>query len=171
MTHASEDVMEHEHGNGDAAPRAPLGEQERLRLATADWMRSFRWTVWATPSFAHAVTRRYALHAVRAWLRKISRESYAIVSLERGPSGLLWHPHALVGGIPRSPLVAGFVGGLWRHGNVEVAPYDRRLDHPGTSSGASWYLTKTGTDAVEILGSPIVYRPRRRGGGSAAQRE
>ncbi len=152
--------MEDEYGNG--AARAPL--VVAARLVMADWIRSFRWTCWAHPTFTQAVSRRFALRACRWWLRQLSRESYAIVAFERGPSGQLIHCHALVGGIPRSRLCEQFVGGLWRQGRIEVAPYDRKRDYPSTVGGASWYLTKTGSDAVEILGSPVVYRPRTRGG-------
>jgi hypothetical protein len=137
---------------------------DRERMAWADWLRSMRWDAWATPTFEEPVSRRAALRALRRWLRKLGRRTYAAAVIERGRVGGLVHCHALIGVVGRGPLRLTTVGALWRHGNVRVERYDVRLDRPGTRGGASWYLTKTGTDAVELIGDVQVYRARRRGG-------
>ncbi len=38
----------------------------------------------------------------------------------------------------------------WQHGIITVDPYHAGMDRPGSYRGASWYLTKTGFDAVQL---------------------
>ena len=146
---------------------APDYPRFRERMAQADWIRAFSHDAWCTPTFAREVSQGYAWRKLMRWLRHQGRRTYAAVCLERGQSGLLLHPHLLVGGLQRSspkhPTPEAFVRlrESWQHGIITVEPYHAGMDRPGTVRGASWYLVKSGFDAVTIVGQPIVYRPRR----------
>src|SRR6266702_2576545 len=147
---------------------APDYPRFRERMAQADYIRTFSHDAWCTPTFAREVCQGYAWRKLMRWLRHQGRRTYAVLCLERGPSGLLLHPHLLVGGLARSspkhptPEAMTRLRDSWQHGNIEVEPYHAGIDRPGTTRGASWYVVKTGFDAVTIVGQPIVYRPRRR---------
>jgi len=142
-------------------------EAFRLRMAWADWVRSFSWDAWCTPTCENPVTERRARLLVMRWLRRQGRQAYAAVIYERTPGALLVHPHALVGGLHRTapkhptPLAVTHLRESWPHGNIKVEPYYAGMDRPGTYRGASWYLVKTGVDGVTIVGQPVRWRPSR----------
>lgn len=139
----------------------------RLRMAGADWVRTFSWDAWCTPTCERDVSERRVRLFVMRWLRRQGRQAFAAVIYERTPGALLVHPHALVGGLHRTspkhptPLAVTHLRESWRHGIITVEPYHAGMDRPGTTRGASWYVTKTGVDAVTIVGQPVRYRPRR----------
>jgi hypothetical protein len=132
----------------------------RSQMAFADFLRTLMWTAWVTPTFDHPITERRARALVMRWLRRQGRHAYAAIVYERGPAGRRLHPHLLIGGCAR-PDALRFVASSWPHGRIDVKRYDPTLDYPGRHHGASWYLSKTGTDGVAIIGTPKVYRRRR----------
>jgi hypothetical protein len=68
-----------------------------------------------------------------------------------------------MGGTGRHPLRERFLRGTWRRG-------DLRLDRYSPAKGGVRYLVHQ-ADEIEIIGAPVLWRPRSRRAGSAAGRE
>lgn len=138
-----------------------------------DGLRSIRWAYFLTPTFRQGITEWTARWRFHEWLSLqpqwvVGERWYAAVAFERGLLRERTHLHVLLGGFARHPLRRGYLTQSWEgvHGGIQVVEYDPRLDPSGTVAGASAYLTKTGSDAVELIGHPVVRwrrRKRRRG--------
>ena len=118
------------------------------------WLRTMDWDFFATCAFGHATSPHAALKAATEWLAPLPR-AYAAVGLQRGPGGNRLHVHAMVGGTGRRPLIETLLRDSWRHGNLDLKRYS-------PLKGAVEYVVRQ-ADEIEIIGSPRVFRPRRRG--------
>lgn len=134
-------------------PTGPLGHTPDLAVAWITWLRTFRWDWFVTCAFGHPTSPTRALSAVREWLRPCGPTVYSAVGLQRGPYGDQLHVHALVGGIGRHPLRESFLRETWRRGSLDLRGYS-------PAKGGIEYLVRQ-ADAVELLGTPVPYRPRR----------
>jgi hypothetical protein len=119
--------------------------------AWAAWLRTFRWVWWATPSFHDPTAPATARRLVRAWLEPLPR-AYAAVALPYGPLGDRLHVHALVGGVSRNLITETLLRGSWRHGNIALVRYS-------PLRGAAEYLCRRQHVEIELLGTPVIYRP------------
>lgn len=129
----------------------------RQRDAWARWLRGFHWSYFATPTFRLPVSEQAARQAVAQWLAPLGPKVYAAVAVERGRVEGRIHAHVLLGGLPRRQgadvaLRLGWGG----RGRIAIEPYRGR-------GGAARYLCKQ-PDAVDLLGTPQLYRPRHRRG-------
>jgi len=66
------------------------------REAMARWLRTFRWSFVATPTFRQPVSEAAARWAVAAWLAPLGPAVYAAVAVERGRVEGRVHAHVLV---------------------------------------------------------------------------
>ncbi len=126
--------------------------QREFLEAWESWLRSFRWDFFVTGTWEEPVRTDTALHTVQSWLGK-HRGAYAAVGLQRGPVSQTIHVHALVGGaaLSETSLRRSWV----RSGHVLVSVYHH-------SQGGVEYLVRQAS-SIELIGSPIPYRPRVRG--------
>lgn len=139
----------------DAGALEEQGALAARRAAWARWLRTFRWSYFATPTFRHPVSEHAARRAVAAWLDALGPRVYAAVTVERGRVEGRLHAHVLLGGLSRRPGAEVALQRSWPRGRLAVAPYRG-------SGGAARYLCKNDPDAVDLLGTPKLYRPRRR---------
>ncbi|HEU4993227.1 MAG TPA: hypothetical protein VFT29_00325 [Gemmatimonadaceae bacterium] len=125
----------------------------------AAWLKGFRWDFWVTPTFRYPKTQGQAVAAVRQWLATKEPNVYAVVAYERGERTDRLHVHAVIGGIGRHPVEFEDIRRSWRRGMIDVDPYDPKL-------GCIRYMLDFADDpeGLEFIGSPVPYRPRRRGG-------
>ena len=127
----------------------------RVAEAWVTWLRSLRWSHFATGTFERPVNGSTALRVVRSWIGGVT-EAYAAVGLQRGPVTLTHHVHLLIGGIHRHGLPESHLRGSWvRDGHVRIEPFT-------PTRGGVEYLVKQ-AEVIELLGDPQPYRPRRRG--------
>jgi hypothetical protein len=138
-------------------PEEPGARQ--LRLGWADWLRTFKWDWWVTPTFRRAVTGAGAGELVRGWLGQQRADAYAVMAVERGAVNDRTHAHVLLGGVGAHPQLRLRLERAWYYGHILVQPYAPRLDPPGTRTGACYYLVKD-PEAVEVLGRLRRWRPR-----------
>ena len=130
-------------------------------------LRRFRWSYFVTLTFRFPVDEGDAWLAVLDWLAPLGPGVYAAVAVERAPARTGkpgqegWaegrvHIHALLGGLRRRVDTILTLRRSWwgKHGQALIRLYRGR-------GGAAWYLCKDG-GAVELLGTPLQYRPRRR---------
>jgi len=125
-------------------------ERQETEAAWIEWLRSFRWDLFATGTWDRPVTGYMALATVQRWLGRYPA-AYAIVGLQRGPVSLTHHVHLLIGGVGRS----GVRGSWVKRGHMKVEGY-----HP--ERGAVEYLVHQARE-IELLGSPLSYKLRKRG--------
>ena len=126
-------------------------DAERLRHAYVAWLATFRWDWWVTLAFGYETTPSAMLRAVEAWLVPLPG-AYAAIGIQRGPLGDRLHVHAVVGGTGRHPLRETLIRGSWRRGSIDLKPYSP------SKGGIAYMICQT--DCVEILGTPILYRPK-----------
>lgn len=123
-----------------------------LKQAYSDWLRTFRWDFFGTGTTKEPVTAYTALRLVRNWLKQYP-ESYAAVFLQRGPISQTIHVHTLIGGIGRGGSAETDLRGSWvRRGNMKIERFHPSLD------GVEYMVGQA--DDIEILGSPMIYKPR-----------
>jgi hypothetical protein len=134
----------------DAPPRKPFDTRERGEIIT--WARTIDWDFFVSPTFTQPVSLVTAQAAVERWLRGFPHV-YAFVGCQRSPAGLV-HPHVMIGGTGRHPLVEQALTGSWRHGNLHCDRY-----HP--SGGAIEYLVRQ-AEEFDIIGTPKPYHWRKR---------
>ena len=143
----------------DDLPSAPVARYQQRSADAAlvrgwiEWLQGMRWDWWATPTFRYPVTPTQAVRAVEAWLAPLP-SAYAAIGVQRGPTGDRLHVHALVGGTGRHPVQVWGLRRGWRRGNVRIEGFRPHL-------GAVAYLVRQ-ADEIELLGSPVPWRPRRR---------
>src|SRR5688572_12466385 len=131
--------------------RNALIEARRTR-EFAQWLRTFRWSFFATGTVKQPVTSDTMLNIVKHWLAPF-HQSYAAVILPFGPILQTIHSHMLVGGIGHSGLAETLPRRSWvREGHVRVEQC-----HPALDSVE--YMVEQ-ADEIEILGSPVLYKPR-----------
>lgn len=135
----------------------PLGQSPELVAAWVAWLRTFRWDWFATCAFGHPTSPDMALRAVTEWLAPLPN-AYAAVGLQRGPQGDRLHVHAMIGGTGRHPLRESLLRGSWRRGSIVLDGYSPKR-------GAIEYLVRQ-ADQMEIIGVPVINRPRPRFTGS-----
>lgn len=134
-----------------------------LKDAYVNWLEGMRWDWWVTPTFRYPKTQAQAVAAVQQWLASKAPHVYAAVAYERGPQGGRLHCHAVVGGIGRHPLQQNHLLHSWRRGIITVEPYTP------TKGGVRYMLKQVeNADGLEIIGTPMAFKPRKRGrrGGS-----
>jgi hypothetical protein len=124
------------------------------RDAMARWLRGFRWSYFATPTFRWPVGEDAARRAVAEWLGPLGPQVYAAVAVERGRVEGRLHAHVLLGGLPRRAGADVALRLGWQRGHIVVQPYRGR-------GGAARYLCKD-PEAVELVGTPQPYHARRR---------
>ncbi len=107
------------------------------------------------PTFKFPVSESYFWRTIHEYITGFGPNAWAIVGAERTPGLGLLHAHLLLGGI-ETEVAKSHVGRLWKHGNIEVFPYD-------ASKGGAWYATKF-PEEVQMIGRPQrrTRRPRRR---------
>lgn len=135
----------------EAAEHAAVAQR---REAMSRWLRGFRWSFFATPTFRWPVSEQAARRAVADWLAPLGPKVYAAVAVERGRLEGGLHAHVLLGGLPRRAGAEVALQLGWRRGRIAVERYRGR-------GGAACYLCKD-PDSVELLGIPQAYRPRKR---------
>ncbi len=118
------------------------------------WLRTMDWDWFATCAFGHATSPYAALQAVTAWLRPLPR-AYGAVGIQRGPLCDRLHVHAMIGGTSRKSLVETLLRESWRRASIQLSPYS-------PLKGAVEYVVRQ-AEEIEIIGTPRVFRPRRRG--------
>jgi hypothetical protein len=140
------------------------GREAQLRAAWVAWLRTFRWDYFATGTWTHPVSAPTARAVVQRWLAACAsrdphvrpsrwRDPYAAVGVQRGSVGK-HHVHLLIGGLGRHPATAAQLRGAWiKGGHVQVAGY-------APQRGAIEYMVRQADD-LELLGTPVPYRPRR----------
>ena len=126
---------------------------EMVRKAQVAWLRTMRWDWWATLAFAHAYQPTAMLRAVAAWLQPLGPQAYAAIGVQRGPQGNRLHVHTVVGGVGRHPLRETLLRETWRRGSIVLVGYS-------PLRGAIEYMVRQ-SDEIELLGHPVIYRPRR----------
>lgn len=125
----------------------------------ANWLEGFRWDFWATPTFRYPKNHQGALAAVEQWLVPFQPHVYAAVAYERGSLGDRLHVHAVIGGIGRHPLRRTLLRQSWRVGLIEVKLYNPKM------GGIRYMLDEADNpDTLQILGDPLPFRKRKRGG-------
>lgn len=134
----------HHHDHHGPSPQATVD-------GWVGWLRTFRWDFVATCAFGYPTSPTASVRAVAAWLKPMPG-AYAAIGVQHGPAGGRLHVHALVGGLGRGAFRESLLRGRWRRGSVVVEPY-----HP--AQGFVEYLCRQAT-TVELLGTPVVYRPR-----------
>lgn len=121
------------------------------REAWARWLRTFRWSFFATPTFRLPVSEPAARRAVAEWLAPLGPGVYAAVAVERGRVEGRLHAHVLLGGVPRRDGAEVALRLGWGdRGCITIKAYHGR-------GGACRYLCKD-PNAVELLGEPRPYR-------------
>lgn len=151
-----------------AATHDPYEPAERTqrRDALARRLRGLKWSYFISLSFRFPVDEGGAWLAVLDWLAPFGRGVYAAVVAERAPprSDALGqvgdaegrgrvNVHVLLGGLRRRMANVVALRRGWRRGMIDVRLYRGR-------GGAASYLYKTDA-AVELIGEPLPYRPRR----------
>ena len=112
-----------------------------------------RWSHFVEGTFERPVTAWTALRVARSWLAKCP-QSYAAVGVQLGPINLKIHVHLLVGGVNAKGET--LLRGNWvRDGHVKIERF-----HP--SLGGVEYVVRQ-ADQIELLGTPVLYCPRKRG--------
>lgn len=152
-------------GGGRLDEEAEHAALAQRREAMARWLRGFRWSFFATPTFRWPVSEDAARRSVAEWVGALGPRVYAAVAVERGRvsageavegwcvDGRL-HAHVLLGGLRRRAGADAALRLGWRRGRIVVQPYRGR-------GGAAWYLCKDPA-GVDLLGTPQPYRPRTR---------
>jgi hypothetical protein len=143
---------------GDQNIRAELrrrAEWERFFEEGGQFLSSFKWDVFTTPTFRHPVTERVCYREVEQFVRGFGPQAYAAVAFEVGPIGLRTHAHVLLGGLSSIGQGSGYH--LWKQGNIDWQEYDPKR-------GAAWYLMKTAAvpDTLDFIGELKRWHPRRR---------
>src|SRR4051812_4925967 len=90
--------------------------------AYEEWLRTFRWTHFATGTWTDAISPTAALATAHRWVKKAGHEAYAVVGVQKGRIRLATHVHLLVGGI--SELQATHLRGSWiRDGQMQMVRF------------------------------------------------
>jgi hypothetical protein len=125
---------------------------EAFNKQYALWLRTFRWDFWTDGTTTAPVTSDTMLEIVKHWLLPF-REAYAVVGLQHGPLTQTIHSHMLIGGIGHGNCAETLLRGSWvRDGHVRVEQFSPSL-------GGVEYLVKQ-AEEIEILGTPLLYKPR-----------
>ena len=94
-----------------------------------------------------------ALATVHRWLAKCP-DAYAAVGVQRGPVRLATHVHLLIGGVQR--MSETLLRGSWvKRGHVLIERFT-------PLEGGVRYIVDQ-SDDIELIGDPVLYRPRQRG--------
>ena len=121
--------------------------------AWSTWLRTFRWDWFATGTWEHPIGAQAAIDTVGRWLHPLPK-AYAAIGVQRGPTSEKYHVHCMIGGTGRHPITATLLRGSWiRSGHLHLVGFS-------PARGAIEYLCRQATE-IELLGQPVVYRPRR----------
>jgi hypothetical protein len=134
------------------SPSVPTALDDQYAL----WLRTFRWDFWVTGTLKEPVTSATMLEIVKTWLLPF-HQSYAAVTLPLGPFSKTIHSHMLIGrGADqrrKRRLSDTLLRGSWvRDGHVRVEQFR-------PSFGGVEYMVAQADD-IEILGTPVLYKPR-----------
>jgi hypothetical protein len=128
---------------------------EQWKKISGDFATYFDPQFYLHPTFKYPVSEAYFWRTVEEYITGFGPQAWAIVGAERTPELGFLHAHLLLGGV-EGAVAKNHVGRLWKHGNIEVFPYD-------ATKGGAWYATKV-PEEVQIIGRPQrrTRRPRRR---------
>jgi hypothetical protein len=107
------------------------------------------------------------LELVQTWLAPFP-EAYAVVFLQPGPTSERIHAHVLVGGI--GGLSESILRASWvKRGHARVEQFKPSLGFHPSRGGVRYSVDQA--EEIEIIGSPVLYKPRHNKGHRGRNRQ
>jgi hypothetical protein len=155
------------------ASRGPFTREDEHRAAIErnalqkEWIRwgvVFHWDLWMTPTFTHPASESYAQRAAEDYVASLGPSSSALFAWGTDqPSSChmllsmsaLWERDTPATGLSQRRLAIRRVSRLWKHGDIEVEPYDARRGVKAVRYMVDHH------EVVLLIGEPKRHRVRR----------